>query len=71
MQECKNAIAFPECNFEFPECNLFELGNVVLLCGERRVKTIVFTSGDGKITSGEGHKWFLESPQVKIMFLLS
>jgi hypothetical protein len=34
---------------------------------------IVFTSGDGKITSarGEGHKWFLESPQVKIMFLLS
>jgi hypothetical protein len=24
------------------------LNNVVLLCGERRVKNIVFTSGDGK-----------------------
>jgi hypothetical protein len=27
--------------------------------------------GTEKITSGEGHEWFLESPQVKIMFLLS
>jgi hypothetical protein len=27
--------------------------------------------GTEKITSGEGHEWFLESPQVKIMFLLA
>jgi hypothetical protein len=39
---------------------------VVLLCSGRRVKNIVFTSGDGK-----NHEWSLESPQVKIMFLLS
>jgi hypothetical protein len=29
-----------------------EMTNVVLLCGERRVKNIVFTSGDGK-----NHGW--------------
>jgi hypothetical protein len=46
--------------------------NVVLLCGERRVKKTLFSRvGTEKITSGEGHEWFLESPQVKIMFLLS
>jgi hypothetical protein len=39
---------------------------LVLLCSGRRVKNIVFTSGDGK-----NHEWFLESPQVKIMLLLS
>jgi hypothetical protein len=34
----------------------------------RKVKNIVFTSGDRKITSarGEGHKWFLEAPQVYV-----
>jgi hypothetical protein len=45
--------------------------NVVLLCGERRVKTLFSRVGTEKITSDEGHEWFLESPQVKIMFLLS
>jgi hypothetical protein len=48
------------------------------------VKTMVFTLlplhsnetlfsrvGTDKITRDEGHEWFLESPQVKIMFLLS
>jgi hypothetical protein len=29
-----------------------QLSTVVLLCGERRVKNIVFTSGDGK-----NHEW--------------
>jgi hypothetical protein len=27
--------------------------------------------GTEKIRSGKGHEWFLEYPQVKIMFLLS
>jgi hypothetical protein len=47
-----------------PESGFQNLSNVALLCSGRRVKNIVFTSGDG-------HEWFLESPQVKIMFLLS
>jgi hypothetical protein len=49
-------IKFIKCNFYF--------GNVVLLCGERRVKKTLFSRvGTEKITSGEGHEWFLESPQ--------
>jgi hypothetical protein len=46
----------------------FFLSSAVLLCSGRRVKVkthIVFTSGGGK-----NHEWFLESLQVKIMFLL-
>jgi hypothetical protein len=34
-------------------------------------KTLFSRVRTEKITSGEGHEWFLESPQVKIMFLLS
>jgi hypothetical protein len=34
-------------------------------------KTLFSQVGTEKITSGEGHGCFLESPQVKIMFLLS
>jgi hypothetical protein len=45
---------------------------VILLFSRRRVKEHCFHEwGRKKITSGEGHNWFLESPQVKIMFLLS
>jgi hypothetical protein len=39
---------------------------VVLLCSRGRVQNIIFTS-----VSPGVHEWFLESPQVKIMFLLS
>jgi hypothetical protein len=49
-------------------CNI---NNVILLCSGRRVKTLFSRVGTEQITNGGGHEWFLESPQVKIMFLLS
>jgi uncharacterized protein YgiM (DUF1202 family) len=58
-------------NLEVAEEERQRLYNVALLCGERSKKTLFSRVGTEKITSGEGHKWFLESPQVKIMFLLS
>jgi hypothetical protein len=49
--------------------NLYiDSNNVVLLCVERRVKKHCFHEWGRKKSRVQ---WFLESPQVKIMFLLS